>query len=285
MMRTNYRFFSLIFCSVFFLFEYGCTPAQISELSPSVLVQSENTLVNILVPTLTSTNTPTITPKPTPTPTVTSTMMFTATPEPFLISFTPYSDGGDDLYICLHGIARPTFILYPDGKLVFLEDGQYLQSQLSTDEVQDLGDRLKDTGLFRRSEGNYLEGNSVLSVNGKTYLKSWDLPATDPLSQAIDIVIHYQPSISVRYVPESLFLGIWQYKDLETLDKFLAEWKPEISDWESSLLYNYGESWNVISGEDVAVVMSQFKDFPDFQVFKKGDDYFVAFICATYPYP
>lgn len=114
---------------------------------------------------------PLILPSETPLPTV--------TPKPFLISYTFYQDGGDDLGICLRGVFRPDFILYTDGQLVFLRDGQYWQAFLSQDEITELFVRLSNTDLFLCSEEEYNEGNSVLILNGNKYAAPWNLPALD----------------------------------------------------------------------------------------------------------
>jgi len=110
------------------LFLNACTRYLTKELISTITSIQTETLSLTPKPTQTLTTTSTkrltVTPKSTSTSTIIPTKAPTATLKPFLISYTFYPDGGDDLWICLGGHFRPTFILYSDGLLVFLRDGQ-----------------------------------------------------------------------------------------------------------------------------------------------------------------
>lgn len=235
--------------------------------------------------TATPTNEPTVTPKPPSTSTITPKKTSTVTPRPFLISYTFYSDGGDDLWRCLYGYGEPAFILYTDGLLVFLRDSQYWQSFLSQDDITALLDNLSNTGLFLHAEAEYNDGNSELLVDGKRYYAPWNLSDSDPLAQAIDVIIEFQPKDMVQYIPESLLLEIYQVSDWKTIGRYLPQPTPIVQEWVNDPLSEYGEVWETISGKDVPVVMAQFGGFPDVQLLKDGEIYYIAAICADFPRP
>ena len=71
------------------------------------------------------------------------------------------------IYMYAYLALATNFILYNDGLLVFLKDGQYWQSFLSQDKITDLFDQLTNTGLFLHSVNEYRSGNSELELNGK----------------------------------------------------------------------------------------------------------------------
>jgi len=273
----------LLLIALFYL--NACNRLAIPESSPT-FAPSE-TPAFIPQPTLTLTIVPTIQPTGAPESIPTSKIIpvYTPTPEPkpFLISYTYYPDGGDDLWICLLGLGNPTFILYSDGLLVFLMDGQYWQSSLSKDDIKALFENLSEAGLFLLSENDYSNGNNLLEVNGKRYSFPSDLPDSDPLSRALDIIFQYEHKSKDlnEFIPDSLLLAIYQITDLESVESFFPQPTPVVRNWENDPLSEYGEGWKVIRGNDVPIVMAQFNDFPDFQILKKGNTYYIAAICAN----
>jgi hypothetical protein len=275
--------YSILLILIALLCLSACALLKTQESSPT-FTPSE-TSAFIPKPTLTLTTAPKIRPTGTSEsiPISKITPVYTSTPEPkpFLISYTYYSDGGDDLALCLLGHGDPTFILYSDGLLVFRRDRQYWQSTLSKDDIKALFDDLTETGLFLLSENDYSDGNNVLEVNGKSYFFPSVLPESDPLTQALGIIYQYQPEDIIEFVPESLLLAIYQITDLESVETFLPQPTPVVRNWENNPLSEYNEVWNVIRGNDVPIVMAQFNGFPDFQILKKGNTYYIAMICAN----
>jgi hypothetical protein len=180
----------------------------------------------------------------------------------------------------LLGLGYPRFILYSDGLLVFLRDGQYWQSSLSKDEIKALFDDLSEVGLFLLSENDYSIGNNSLEVNGKTYFFPSTLTDSDPLSPALDIIFQYQPKDLNELIPDSFLLAIYQIPDLKSVERYFPQPTPVVRNWENDPLSEYGEVWKVIRGNDVPIVMAQFNGFPDFQILKKGNTYYIAAICA-----
>lgn len=257
------------------VFMAACAPGN-----PSAATERATTLKSTLAPAPTLIAFPTIAPSLPPFPTQTPTNI----PRPYIISYTTYTDGGDDLFICLQGVAQPQFILYDDGVLIKLEDG-YLQSMLSQDEITALLSNISNTGLLHLAEKDFPEGNSVLSVNGKIFHAPWNLPSTDPLAKAIDVVLNFQPKQSSRYIPETLLLEVFSIDKLnETVETYLRQPESDIPAWANSPLSKYVAGWQIISGKDLPIVMGQFDRFPDVHIFRDNDLYYVAAICANYPY-
>jgi hypothetical protein len=276
------RKFSILLILIALLYLNACNRFVTPEASPTIT--PSETAVFIPKPTLTLTTVRTTRPTGTPDSITTSkiTPVYTPTPEPkpFLISYTYYPDGGDDLWICLLGLGYPRFILYSDGLLVFLRDGQYWQSSLSKDEIKALFDDLSEVGLFLLSENDYSIGNNSLEVNGKTYFFPSTLTDSDPLSPALDIIFQYQPKDLNELIPDSFLLAIYQIPDLKSVERYFPQPTPVVRNWENDPLSEYGEVWKVIRGNDVPIVMAQFNGFPDFQILKKGNTYYIAAICA-----
>jgi hypothetical protein len=183
------------------------------------------------------------------------------------------------------GASRPSFLLYTDGRLVFLQDRQYWQAVLSQAEISALMEKITNTGLFQRSEKEYNEGNNVLIVNGKRYYAASNLSDSDPLGQALHIIFQYRPKNLERYMPERLTLVISPVGNLDAIVNFLPQPTPIVKNLEDSPLAEYGDVWKVISGEEVPEVIAQFDSFPGIRLFKKNDVFYFAMICADYPYP
>jgi len=269
-----------LIASVIAILIVSCVPAK-----PSAPTQTSTMLETTPTPTpiiITPINTASPIPTPTFLPLLTPTA--TNTQRPFLISYTYYSDGGDDLSTCLQGVARPLFILYEDGELIVLRNG-YKHTTLSQNEINVLLNNIEATGLFERSEKEYSEGRDELMINGKRYYLAFDTPHSDPLWKVFDIVINFQPENLSRYTPENLLLEIYQIDELKSIERFFPQPTPDIQNWKKSPLHEFGEVWQTISGENVPKVIDQFNNFPDFRIFQEGNKYYVASICGSFPFP
>jgi len=84
-----------------------------------------------------------------------------------------------------------------------------------------------------------------------------------------------------QYIPENLRLEIYPIDDLGLISGFLPQPTPDVDNWIHSPLYEFGEGWHIISGENVPKIMRQFNNFPDFRIFQEGSKYYVASICAN----
>lgn len=269
------------------MFLGGCASSREAEISATALPVPSDSPAPSRMASLTLTKTPTPARPASSTPTETaipSPSQTTApTPQPFLISYTYYPDGGDELFICLLGHARPSYILYTDGRFVYLREGQYWQAVLSPAEISSIFDRISSTGLLQHSEKEYRDGNNEFTVNGNSYYALSDLPDTDPLSQAMKIFYNYQPENVEKYVPDSLYLQIYQVSDISIYNDLLSSRKLVVRDWEGEPFSEYGMVWKTISGEEVGRLMAQFDSFPGVQILKEEQSYYIASICADYP--
>lgn len=209
-----------------------------------------------------------------PTPTV-------APQKQILISSTYYQDGGHELSICLQGAGQPTFILYEDGELIMLRNG-YKHAILLKDEINTLLTSISNTGLLERPEKDYSTGQNELIISGKRYYLDYDKPHSDPIWQVFEIIFNFQPIFLEKYIPEKLRLEIYQIDSLKSIEVFFSQPTPEVRTWDNSPLYEYGEGWHIIMNKDVAKIMRQFNNFPDFRIYQEDDKYFVASICADF---
>ena len=212
----------------------------------------------------------------------------TNTPKPFLIAYSYGSDGGDEFVRCIQeATGNPTFILYQDGVLIRKRQPYYLQSQLAQSEIDKLMDKVTKTGLFQEDDGKYQEGSSALVINGKTYFIAYDLPETDPLRKALEIILTFQPSNATQFIPQSLILMIFSAVELDDIViSWLADPNPVFQSWQQSPLVRFKEGWFTITGEDVPIVIEQFPGFPGFRVYQDDNSkrFYVAAICTIYPY-
>ncbi len=265
----------------------SCAPSKTSTPTETAMVINDTIPLTSVTRSSRPTNTTTPTITPTPMPLLLPTA--TATPRPSILSYSTYTDGGDDFDRCMLVSDQPSFILYQDGVLIRFRK-MYLQSKLSQAEIASLLNKITATGLLEHAQKEYSDGFGVLTIGDKSFfgpIGSIPPSTSDPLSKAILIVNNYEPKKESRYMPENLTLEIFATVELdEVIERLLPKPTPVFRDWRNSPLSEYGEGWNFITGKDLPKVMSQFSKFPDLQVFQDSTTklYYVAAICANYPY-
>jgi hypothetical protein len=277
-MNKRIRIITITFIS-FALISCMSTPASFSTEIPFMPLTSIASPAETIIPTYTQAI---MEPVWTVTPSSLSLPTETTFQRPFLISYTFYRDGGDELTGCIQGVTQPQFRLYEDGELIVLKDG-YKHTVLSRNEITELMDRITGTGLFNHSTDEYSEGWEELIIEGKRYYLKYGALHSDPLWQVFDIVTNYQPKNLSRYIPESLFLGVYQ-TNWEYINNSFFQSTPVVEqNWIDSPLFKFGEGWQIIKGGDVPLVMENFDNFPDFRIFQQNRKYYVASICANFP--
>lgn len=229
----------------------------------------------------------TITPLPskipyTPTPLTLPTDETSIPVKQALISYTVYSEGGDELTLCLQDISHPIFVLYDDGQLIFLRNGQFLESSLTSEDIESLLAEIDQTGIFSVTESS---GLAVLFVKGNYYNFSPSDYPEGAIQQTMNILNQLQPEQTVPYVPETLFLWIYPIKSLQSVEQLLPKPVPEIQNWSTDLphLSEFGGGFINVSGENLPKVMAHFDSFPDYGIFKDGSSLYLTAICAHTP--
>ena len=264
----------------------SCEPLNAPTIiEPTIMLEatfSPSPIISTPINVQTQTVTPTLAPLPTPPP--------TNTQIPFFFSYSYTSDGGDDLWRCMeNNFGNPSLILYQDGVLIQAGYPYFLQSQLSPTQINRLMDEIAQTGLPQQSESKYQEGNGVFIFNGRYFHQPFNLPSKDPLSKAISVTQSFTSENTTRFVPKDLTLFIYSTTEINNVINswyWSSKSNSELQNWQDSPLFQYGEGWFLITGEDVLKVMDQFSGFPDFRVYQniEAKRYYVAVICTNYPY-
>lgn len=201
-----------------------------------------------------------------------------------LVSYKIYVDGGDELINCLEGYSQPNFILYDNGQLVVYRNGQYWESTLAQEEINPLLNEIESTGILQLGRVEE-EGFDQLIVKGNIYHFPRPNFPYKSLEQAIEIINHFQPSNLKSYIPKDLLLWIHPIESIASLEDYLPNPIPDVKQWSTELdsLSKIGVGFENIGKESLPKVMRQFDGFPDYQIFKEGNDLYIAAICANFP--
>ncbi len=200
-----------------------------------------------------------------------------------LISYTIYVDGGDELINCLEGYGQPNFILYDDGQLVVYRNKQYLETVLLQEEVNSLLNAIESTGILGLGE-NEDEGFERLIIKGKVYHFFRSNFPNAAIEKTINIIEQFQPPNLVPYIPKNLVLWIYPVESLAPFEESLPRPVPQVKDWSSELkpLSKFHIGFRDMSGDMLPTIMKQFNGFPDYQIFKEGNNLSITAICANF---
>ena len=238
---------------------------------------------------------PTITLSPTHKPTFTP----SPTPKPYLIKRSSGAgDGASEIYHCLtSAYPYPKFILYADGQLIIREGRGFVETYLTTEEIQALLTEIENTGFLelgppgfylddsvvydlpeglQYGEGGWGEEISVQGVN-VSLIAGISQYAVQPIKDTLSIIGHYQPPRETYpYHPTELTMFILDANtpadELVGRTPALARaWPAGLPDLEFGWLVQYDQSQT-----SSLIQAGVFEYFPGLGIFtQNGIDYLV----------
>lgn len=198
-------------------------------------------------------------------------------PNEVLVSYTQYSDGGDEIKKCVSVTGWPQFLLYANGQLIIYRDAQYWESILSQSEISLLLKKIENTGILNLGKVKE-DGWEELIVKGRRYYSS----AETAIGETLEIIEHFDPESRKSYVPERLHWRVFPVDNPDFLKDGLPEPVPPTRKWikgsGAKALSEYG-LFQELKGQEMLSIMAQFDHFPAYQVFEENELLYITAIC------
>ena len=220
-----------------------------------------------------------------------------------LISYTRNaSDGMDEMSACLaaNGIYR--FVLYGDGHLIMFDGVQYLETNISQAEIDELLSEIEATGFSSISgDGDQYTQNSPPSFidpwGGSITLNEKTITITpgqsdylvEPVIQTLDIIENYRPQHLELYAPESITLWVYRDEDIvlgtanPTPESPVLEWSVDQIDLNKLLVDPATSKPQVITGDSSSFLMGQLKHVPAVRRVEQNGQTYLVVLCPNIP--
>lgn len=219
-----------------------------------------------------------------------------------LISYEQDGNDSIDRFTgCLIGLNTFSFVLYSNGQIVLFDGSQFMETTISTAEIEQLLMEIESTGYFTvqvngdefisHPPTSSFVGNAMQFITVKE--KTFAIAAgeyqylVESIKETIRLVREYKPQGLKPYVPERLY--VWVYPTQATaLTNYSPTPTPPILEWPyksiplDTLVFTPNSTSKIISDRYLQFLMQEVKTVPAYRMVQQNEKHYLIMTCPVF---